>query len=165
MKSALKQDSCFYFLCVYLTKLAGTVLSDLFLEVEVDLNLESELYVILVHVLLGLEVSGRSYEVNMKKVVSEKYSHFSKNISFSKMDSIDTLASKPSSKRLNPRNKHPKCLIDRKPTSLEGQSDLTSLEAFRETLRETLAVETLPKLVKKKLKGQDFDRLAAQAQA
>jgi len=72
----MKEDSYFYFLCVYLTKLVAAFMTDLFSDIDVTKSMEAELYIVLVHVMIGLEVSAGSYEIYHRKVINEKIYNF-----------------------------------------------------------------------------------------
>lgn len=50
-------------------------------------------------------------------------------------------------------------ILERKWTNISCREELvaTPLDEFRESLKENLTVKALPKLVKKKIKGCDFD--------
>lgn len=51
--------------------------------------------------MIGLEVSPKSYEVNHKKVISDRYVVKSKVYLVSKTESIESVVSKSSNKRIN----------------------------------------------------------------
>jgi acyl-ACP thioesterase len=83
-----KKDSFFYFLCIYFTKLTANFLEDTFVDILVEGHLEAELYISLVYVMIGLQVSPKSYEINHRKVVSEPLTFRTKTYLISKTDSI-----------------------------------------------------------------------------
>ncbi len=59
----------FQYVAIYLTKIVAFFIFEQFEEISVDLVLESEIYLSLIYVLIGLEVSKKTYQIIRNKYI------------------------------------------------------------------------------------------------
>ena len=123
----LKSNNHYYFFCIYLIKLMNDFLRNTFREMDVDAELESELYIILNSVMIGLEVIGKGYEINRDKVINSKARKVNPKVTtVQKIQSVSSLNKKDKRLRRMMTRKHTMHTCDFK------EKHTTPLEDFRE---------------------------------
>lgn len=118
----------FYFLCIYLTKMAVTFLEDLFIDLQVEFHLEAEIYIALVHVMIGIEVCPKSYQLNLQKIIKKRSTvvTINKHYAISKCESIDSASmDKLSQKKINYLGTPTRKLLAKKTLSRKCTQDVS----------------------------------------
>jgi hypothetical protein len=75
-------------------------LEDTFIDLEIEVHLEEEIYIALVYVMLGLEVCPRTYQLNLKKFIQSKPRVIKKSTFLSHFDSMPSIESRSRLKKL-----------------------------------------------------------------
>ncbi len=114
----------------------------------------------------------KSYELNHKKVIKKREVAIGKTYTISKCDSIESsfgFVEKPSQKRIMnlsvPKRLLAKKTLERKGTQEVSRYEPSVIDQFKETLKENLAIQVLPKLPPKLIKAAEFDHITELTEA
>ena len=108
--------------------MAVTFLEDLFIDLQVESHLEAEIYITLVHVMIGIEVCPKSYELNHQKVIKKRSTvvTISKNYALNKCESLDAVSmDKLSQKKINYLGTPTRKLLAKKTLSRKCTQDVS----------------------------------------
>lgn len=131
---------------VFVTKIISNFYHEIFIDINTSLKLQAEIYIILVHILIGLNVNAKSYELLNAKYLHEN-EHFhrisdAERLSSIKKHKLKKIVSQSSTSFYRNSRCHAN-VSDMNTLSQMQNSDFSELKSF---LKTSLHFSSLPKV-------------------